>query len=135
MPENIKWELVSFTLKVAPVLLGVLLAWIASKVPSTAKALNRLRPLVGKAFNIVNQTFVEPLKAGGQFDDEAKETARQEFWKKFMELAAEEANYWLDYLLQKYGEAEARKMVVGNELHDEMQLIKQEAAVASIDTI
>lgn len=135
MPENIKWELVSFALKVAPVLLGLLFAWIAVKLPSTEKALNRLRPFVGKAFNIVNQTFVEPMKAGGKFDDEAKEKARQEFWAKFVEIATEEANYWLDYLLLKYGETAVQRMVVGNELHDEMQLIKQEIAVAPIDTI
>ena len=34
MPENVKWELVSFGLKVLPLLIGALVAWISIKKPS-----------------------------------------------------------------------------------------------------
>lgn len=125
MPENVKWELISFALKIAPVLLGLLLAFIASKVPSLKKALDHLRPLVSKAINIVNQIYVEPRKASGKWDEEAKAQARELFWQKFLELATEEANYWVTYLISTYGEDQAKALVVSNELHDEMQLIKQ----------
>jgi len=130
MPENVKWELISFALKIAPVLLGLLLAFIASKVPSLNKALVRIRPLVSKAFNIVNQIYVEPRKANGTWDEAAKAQARELFWQKFLELATEEANYWLTYLISTYGEDKLKALVVNNELHDEMQIIKRVAPAA-----
>jgi hypothetical protein len=124
MPENVKWELISFALKLAPVLLGLLLAYIGSRVPSVAKAMTRLRTYVSQAASIVNQTFVEPRKAGGKWDEAAKEQARELFWAKFLELSMDEAEYWLKYLLEVYGEAQLKDKILGNELEDELQALK-----------
>ena len=130
MPESVKWELVSFGLKVLPVVLAVVFAWISMKRPTAKKALVELQDSIKQAVAVVNQVYVEPRKKNGPWGEEEKRQARELFWQKFLELATEEANYWLTYLISTYGEDKLKALVVSNELHDEMQIIKQVAPAA-----
>lgn len=111
MPDNIKWELISFALKILPLLVGVLVAWISYKKPSTKKALLELKDIIVEAARIVNQTFVEPRKAGGPWGDEEKAKARELFWEEFLKLANLKAEKWISYLLGLFGEEETKKLV------------------------
>ena len=114
MPENVKWELVSFGLKVLPLLIGALVAWISIKKPSVKKALDELKSIVVEAARIVNQTFVEPRKAGGPWGDKEKAKARELFWEEFLKLANTKATTWINYLLNTLGEAETKALITGD---------------------
>lgn len=115
MPESTKWELVSFALKVLPIAIGILFAWIASKKPTTAKAFAEVKAIIAEAAAIVNQTFVEPRKAGGTWGEEQKKQARELFWQKFLELAMAKAEYWLKYLVDVFGEAQLKQLIVDSD--------------------
>ncbi len=121
MPESVKWELVSFGLKVLPVVLAVVFAWISMKRPTAKKALLELQDSIKQAVAVVNQVYVEPRKAGGSWGDEEKWAARELFWKKFLEIAAVKADKWLEFLLGMYGEDWLREKVVGIELEGVLQ--------------
>jgi hypothetical protein len=107
--------LISFSLKVLPIIVGLVFAWIASKKPSTKKAFAEIQGIIKEAADIVTQAFVEPRKAGGTWDEEAKKQARELFWKKFMELAMAKAEYWLNYLIGIFGEEQLKQLVVESE--------------------
>lgn len=115
MPENIKWELISFALKVLPIIVGLIFAWIASKKPNTKKAFAEIQSIIKEAADIVTQAFVEPRKKGGTWNEEAKKQARELFWKKFMELAMAKAEKWLSYLIGIFGEEQLKQLVVDSE--------------------
>jgi len=115
MPDNIKWELISFALKILPLLVGVLVAWISIKKPSVKKAFAEIQSIIKEAADIVTQAFVEPRKNGGTWDEEAKKQARELFWKRFMELAMAKAEYWLNYLIGIFGEEQLKQLVVDSE--------------------
>ena len=121
MPESVKWELVSFGLKVLPVVLAVVFAWISMKKPTAKKALIELQDSIKQAVAVVNQVYVEPRKAGGPWGDEEKRAARELFWKKFLEIAAVKADKWLAFLLGMYGEDWLKEKVVGIELEGVLQ--------------
>ena len=121
MPESVKWELVSFGLKVLPVVLAVVFAWISMKRPTAKKALLELQDSIKQAVAVVNQVYVEPRKAGGPWGDEEKRAARELFWKKFLEIAAVKADKWLEFLLCMYGEDWLKEKVVGIELEGVLQ--------------
>lgn len=114
MPENVKWELVSFGLKVLPLLIGALVAWISIKKPSVKKAMLELKDIVVEAARIVNQVYVEPRKAGGTWSDTEKANARALFWEEFLKLANTKATTWINYLLVTLGEAETKALVTNN---------------------
>lgn len=115
MPENIKWELISFGLKVLPIIVGLVLAWIAAKKPSAKKAFAEVQGILKEAVDIVNQTFVDPRKKGGTWSEEDKAKAREIAWQKFMELATVKAEYWLKYLLDTFGEAKLKELIVDSD--------------------
>lgn len=115
MPDNIKWELISFALKVAPIIIGLLFAWIAAKKPSTKKAFDELSGIIKEAADIVTQTYVEPRKKGGAWGEEEKKQARELFWQKFIELAMAKAEKWLKYLLTVFGEEQLKQLVVDSD--------------------
>ena len=121
MPESVKWELVSFGLKVLPVVLSVVFAWISMKRPTAKKALMELQDSIKQAVAVVNQVFVEPRKVGGPWGEEEKRQARELFWKKFLEIAAVKADKWLEFLLGVYGEDWLKEKVVGIELEGMLQ--------------
>ncbi len=111
MPENVKWELLSFALKLLPLLIGVLVAWISYKKPSVKKALTELKEIIVEAARIVNQVYVEPRKAGGTWGETEKAKARELFWEEFLKLANAKAEKWINYLMALFGEAEAKALI------------------------
>lgn len=115
MPDSLKWELISFALKLAPVIIGLVFAWIAAKKPSTKRAFAEIQSIIKEAADIVSQTFVEPRKKGGTWDEAAKAQARELFWQKFLELAMAKAEYWLKYLVDIFGEAQLKQLIVDSE--------------------
>lgn len=121
MPESVKWELVSFGLKVLPVVMALVLAWVASRRPTAKKALMELQDSIKQAAAVVNQVYVEPRKAGGPWGEEEKARARELFWQKFLEIASVKADKWLGFLVGAYGEEWVREKVVGNELEGALQ--------------
>ena len=123
MPESTKWELISFALKILPIVLGVLFAWIASKKPTTAKAFAEIKSIIAEAAAIVNQVFVEPRKAGGTWDEDAKKQARELFWQKFLELAMAKAEYWLKYLVDIFGEEQLKQLIVDSPTGGQVEAI------------
>lgn len=121
MPESVKWELVAFGLKVLPVVLTLVFAWVASKRPTAKKALYELQDSIKQAVAVVNQVYVEPRKKGGAWGEEEKRAARELFWMKFVEIASVKAGKWLEFLLGTYGEEWLKDKVVGNELEGALQ--------------
>lgn len=111
MPENVKWELLSFALKLLPLLIGVLVAWISYKKPSVKKALTELKEIIVEAARIVNQVYVEPRKAGGAWGETEKAKARELFWEEFLKLANAKAEKWIKYLMALFGESEAKVLI------------------------
>jgi len=121
MPESVKWELVGFGLKVLPVVLTLVFAWVASRRPTAKKALMELQDSVKQAVAVVNQVYVEPRKKGGPWGEEEKRQARELFWQKFLEIASVKADKWLEFLVGAYGEEWVKEKVVGNELEGALQ--------------
>lgn len=125
MPSNLKWELISFAIKILPLVLGAVLAWSASKKPTLKKAFAEISEIVKEAAKIINQVYVEPAKSGGKWDEQAKMEARSLFWTKFLELAERKAGYWLNFLLGQYGEEGLKSAIIYSDLEAALQDIKK----------
>ena len=111
MPENVKWELLSFALKILPLLIGVLVAWISYKKPSVKKALTELKEIIVEAARIVNQVYVEPRKDNSTWGEAEKAKARELFWEEFLKLANAKAEKWITYLMALFGEVETKALI------------------------
>lgn len=85
---------------------GVLISWMNSKIKdqTLAKHLTAVTQIVTDAVMNVFQSFVETLKANGNFDKSAQKEAKERAYAIIMEQMTPEL---IDYVKDNYGELES----------------------------
>ena len=85
---------------------GVLISWMNSKIKdqTLAKHLTTVTQIVTDAVMNVFQSFVETLKANGNFDESAQKEAKERAYAIIMEQMTPEL---IDYVKDNYGELES----------------------------
>lgn len=85
---------------------GVLISWMNSKIKdqTLAKHLAAVTQIVTDAVMNVFQSFVETLKANGNFDESAQKEAKERAYAIIMEQMTPEL---IDYVKDNYGELES----------------------------
>ena len=85
---------------------GVLISWMNSKIKdqTLAKHLAAVTQIVTDAVMSVFQSFVETLKANGNFDESAQKEAKERAYAIIMEQMTPEL---IDYVKDNYGELES----------------------------
>ena len=85
---------------------GVLISWMNSKIKdqTLAKHLAAVTQIVTDAVMNVFQSFVETLKANGNFDESAQKEAKERAYASIMEQMTPEL---IDYVKDNYGELES----------------------------
>lgn len=85
---------------------GVLISWMNSKIKdqTLAKHLTAVTQIVTDAVMNVFQSFVETLKANGNFDESAQKEAKERAYAIIMEQMTPEL---IDYVKDNYGELES----------------------------